>query len=292
MKLGTLVLSAIIAMPTFANYGRGQRGHSGQHHHGHHGQRVNHQSQLKELTVFINQHTRGPSVIHLKQKLKMQYPRIDLSKMKLKQVILKAKSKHGRGLAKLVVGQGMQPDDIAIIPGNPRLFQMRGPRTLSEIVLSKRGLGQESLGKKWQVHLQGNIIVKKATLLVQEVANKKEIEIPMGNMMTQGLETLKIKKLIKSVKPNIDLSKFKLKKVKLIAKSKRGRGTATLVTGQTVDSVAQIGGSPGIFNSNAGYTFDQIILNAKTAQSQGVKWQVDLQGKIKVKKVVAILIKQ
>lgn len=267
-KLLALVL-VVSSTVVFAQRGR---------HHG--GQGIQ-----ERLVIQVNQHLRGQNVIKLKQQIRAQYGQMDFQNMQLDRVRLVAKSKKGRGEAVLVVGQNASYP--ATITGSPYDFQTQRPYTFARVGLVNPSRSSQG---KWQIELKGNIKVKKVVVLVtkKRMNRMKTVVIPMYGQHTRGQSVLKIKQLIKQQRPNIDLSQMKLKKVTLVAKSKQGRGQATLVTGQSAGYPATVYGSPRGFHSNAPRTYSEVSLRNTSGSSQG-RWQVELRGNIKVDEIVVTM---
>lgn len=266
-----LVMSSTVV---FAQRGR---------HQGHH-QDYGMQQQQR-LIIQLDQHLRGQGLIKIKQELKAQYGHLDLQNMQLESVRLVAKSKQGRGEATLIVGQSASYP--AVVGGSPYDFHNDRGYTFSRI--SMMNPNRSSQGK-WQIQTKGNIKVKKIVVMVsQKMMNQlKTVVIPMYGQHSQGHSTLKLKQLIKSQRPNMDLSQMELKKVTLMAKSRMGRGQATLVTGQSASYPANVYGNSRGFHSSAPRTFSQVVLQNTNGMSQG-RWQVELKGNIKVQEVVVTL---
>lgn len=101
------------------------------------------------------------SVIRLRQELRQAYPHIDLRDMELVRVRMVAKSRHGRGLASLNVGQVFK--DEHIVAGSPAEFFDPAPRTFDRFILQNDG---DSRGV-WQIDLRGNFIVRRIVAVVR-----------------------------------------------------------------------------------------------------------------------------
>jgi hypothetical protein len=226
---------------------------------------------------------RGSNTLFLKQKIRDQRPGMDLKKFKLKSVTLVAKSLFGNGTASLQVGQ--KHTRSKTIGGKPRDFFIDIPSKFFKINLKVPK--QNKKGGVWQIHLMGMIKVKK--VIVEVVKNgTKKLLISMQNEKFIGSNTIFVKREIKSKYPHIDLSKAKLKHILLVAKSKRGRGTAQLKVGHSLGYEETIDGMPSKFLSNMPHTFDKVMLVNDSHFSKGV-WQILLEGKIKVKQMVVII---
>lgn len=115
---------------------------------------------------FNDRHIRGhrgePGTIFLKKSLKEQYPWVQVSDLELKKVVMVAKSKRGRGAAGLRVGKWAT--DMYEVGGKPRSFNHRGRSSFDR--LRFLNLSHNSRGP-WQLGLQGNFIVRKIVLVVE-----------------------------------------------------------------------------------------------------------------------------
>ena len=119
-------------------------------------------------------------------------------------------------------------------------------------------------------------------------ASDRKIVIKMNGQQFRGQQTLKLKQLIKAQHPAIKLQRFDIDRVRLVAKSKKGRGHATLSIGGTMSRSKVLGGIPSEFHQEDPYTYDrQVFMNPKN--NSGGHWQIALGGNIKVKKVVVFL---
>lgn len=108
-------------------------------------------------------HYRGESAtLYLKKALTRQYPKVDVSDMRLKKVVLVAKSKHGRGDAQLRVGSFLS--DYYSVDGHPSYFRDQRRHSFDRVRIHspavKNGRGP------WQVNLWGNFVVRKVIVVV------------------------------------------------------------------------------------------------------------------------------
>lgn len=104
---------------------------------------------------------RDGATLFLKQKLKEQYPRMNVKRLKLKAAVLVAKTKHGYGKAYLTVGQNESYEET-IGTGNAEFWDDYGyTRTRF------RNPTQNSQGR-WQIQLRGKFRVNKVVLIVKK----------------------------------------------------------------------------------------------------------------------------
>lgn len=104
----------------------------------------------------------------------------------------------------------------------------------------------------------------------------------------RGQQTIALKRELRYQHPGLNLRNLKLKAVRLVAKSARGMGEATLSVGQNQSYPVTIGGHPQDFHVNAPYTFQRVRIQNPSYDSMG-RWQIHTRGNIKVKKVVLIV---
>ncbi len=102
------------------------------------------------------------------------------------------------------------------------------------------------------------------------------------------ITTLLLKKTLKAQYPWAELGNVDLRKVVLIAKSKKGRGSARLRIGQRWTPRYRVDGNPQSFHRYQRYTFDRIHFRLPSANARG-PWQIDLQGNFIVRKVVVVV---
>ncbi len=237
--------------------------------------------QNQRIQLHLGQHYRGQNVIKLKQELRYQQPGMDIRNLELVAVRVVAKSKKGRGQATLLVGQSASyPETIG---GNPLEFHVNAGYTFDKMRINNPGY--DSLGK-WQIELRGNIKVKKVVLIVKKKMRRgNHIVIPMYDQHLRGMNTLKLKRLIKQQNPSVNLQMVNLKSVTLVAKSKQGRGQATLVVGQSASYPETVSGNPRMFRSMNRGSYTPITLQNPSYDSMG-KWQIELRGNIKVKEII------
>jgi hypothetical protein len=135
----------------------------------------------------------------------------------------------------------------------------------------------------------------------------QKLVIETGGLLLKGYNVLPLKKMIREQNPYIYLKAKKLIKVIVVAKSKRGGGIMALVTGNKATSRKLVTGFSEDFANSKAYTFDRIrfkpakyssgFVESPNFQSYGQqnsyggnqKWQVQTQGKIKVKKIILFI---
>lgn len=97
--------------------------------------------------------------------------------------------------------------------------------------------------------------------------------------------TLFLKRSLKQQYPGAEISNMDLRKVVLVAKSKKGRGGAQLRVGDRATSMYEVYGHPGSFQNDRRSSFDRVRFQNPSNNSQG-PWQIDLKGNFIVRKVV------
>lgn len=133
-------------------------------------------------------------------------------------------------------------------------------------------------------------LVTLATALVVFSVNAAEqrIVLDFADTIVQGENTLMLKKEIQAQHPALKLNRYSLEKVRLVAKSKMGKGQAKLQVGSESTFIYDVDGSPESFASSNPASFFTIDFNRPGYDSQGV-WQIHLKGNIKIKRVVLLL---
>lgn len=136
------------------------------------------------------------------------------------------------------------------------------------------------------MHLQGAIKVLRVVVrLEQGYANHQGLTLDLRGQEYQGMSLIELKREIHQAYGPIDLRSATLNSVTLIAKSRAGRGQATLLVGPSQSYPANVPGRPYDFHSERPASYKRVMLNNTSYNSAG-KWMVQLQGNIKVDKVI------
>ena len=97
--------------------------------------------------------------------------------------------------------------------------------------------------------------------------------------------TIFLKKSLKEQYPWVKVKDVELKKVILVAKSKRGRGGAGLRVGKRTTDMYEVGGRPRFFHDSDRNSFDRVKIWNPSHNSRG-PWQLGLHGNFIVRKIV------
>lgn len=119
-------------------------------------------------------------------------------------------------------------------------------------------------------------------------SGERKFVLRVGRRIFTGQSTLPLKRMLRD-QYGVQLNRFDIERVRLVAKSRHGRGTAKLIIGSWNSYPEIIQGNPYDFNSNEHYTFDKLNFRNNARYSQNGPWQLLLRGNIKVKKVVVFL---
>ncbi len=119
-------------------------------------------------------------------------------------------------------------------------------------------------------------------------AMDQRLDLEFRDQVFQGENTLMLKKEIQAQFPELKLARYTLEKVRLVAKSKMGKGQARLQVGQEVTFDYPVAGSPAMFDSIHPSSYQAIDFNRPGFDAEGV-WQIHLKGNIRVKKVMLLL---
>jgi hypothetical protein len=230
--------------------------------------------------------SQGNDTIKLKQELRAQYPGLNLRKAQLLSVMVVAKSAAGKGRAQLIVGSDASA--VQTVEGRRTLFQSSSEQSFDRVLF--KAPKQQTQRQPWQMRLLGNFKVRQIVVevdlnpRVRVALNYKDLHIRTG----QGDDgTLKLRAKAQQ-QQGIDSRNYKLLGAVVFAKSKRGGAKVHLKVGQAATAAAKIKGNPGAFAGSADADYHQIRLNNPKNNSQG-PWQVEVQGNVKVQKVVLIL---
>ncbi|MCB9025874.1 MAG: hypothetical protein H6625_06125 [Bdellovibrionaceae bacterium] len=165
----SIVMSVLVSLLSFALIseaapGRGHRGDRGGGRgpidNGRDDRRLPPQSERLVIEMGDSLYQGRDNIIYLKRELMAIYPRMDFQNMELDGVRIVAKSRHGMGTAELVVGQVGK--DRKRVGGRPEDFHSNWPYTYDRVELDNYG---SSMGA-WQIHLDGNIKVKRVVVFV------------------------------------------------------------------------------------------------------------------------------
>ncbi|NQY99103.1 MAG: hypothetical protein HRT45_00365 [Bdellovibrionales bacterium] len=226
----------------------------------------------------------GQDTIHLKRELRGQLG-IKAREAKILSVMMVAKTAAGKGQATLVVGQDRTHPQI--IAGNQNKWNRKGEKSFDRALFKAPGRSSEG---RWQIHLKGNFKIRQ---IVVEIAKKKPKQVTLNlnhSVMRsrQGDDTLYLRTLAQQ-QHGIDTEKYEIVSAKLVAKSAAGKGQGHLLVGQKASNPKNIAGTRDKFQSNAHYS--PVVFENPKANSNGV-WQIKVQGRIKVNKVVLTLKKK
>ena len=126
-------------------------------------------------------------------------------------------------------------------------------------------------------------------LSLEAFAYSRRLRLNYNDVHMRGREnTLFLKRKIKEQYPNIRLRQATLDKIILIAKTKFGRGTATLKVGPNLSAPNVVDGNPSDFFNPDRYTFDRVHIDNPSYSSRG-PWQIKLRGNFIIRKVVVIV---
>ena len=100
-----------------------------------------------------------PTTLMLKRALKQQYPWINTRNLTLRNVILVAKSRVGKGHAQLRVGSRLS--DFYRVAGHPKSFKKNHRKTYDRVRMYSPTYNSRG---PWQINLSGNFKVRKMTI--------------------------------------------------------------------------------------------------------------------------------
>lgn len=100
--------------------------------------------------------------------------------------------------------------------------------------------------------------------------------------------TIFLKRTLKEQFPGVRIADLDLKKVVLVAKTKKGYGRALLRVGQEWSEDISVSGSSRDFYDSSRYTFDRVKFRNPALGSEG-PWQIKLRGNFVVRKIVLVV---
>lgn len=103
--------------------------------------------------------------------------------------------------------------------------------------------------------------------------------------------TIFLKRTLKEQYPEANIRNMDLRKVVLVAKTKKGRGGAELRVGQKRTDNYRVYGTPWEFHDQHRFTFDRVRFHNPSYNSRG-PWQIDLWGRFVVRKIVLVVEEQ
>jgi hypothetical protein len=112
--------------------------------------------------IFVRGKQDRPATFHLKRELKERYPSMDMSTLRLKKVILIAKSRLGYGQVSLRTGENVS--QAVTIAGDPKHFQNPRKFTFHRVVLENSSRDNKG---GWQLLLTGHIVARQVTLVLE-----------------------------------------------------------------------------------------------------------------------------
>jgi len=236
---------------------------------------------------FYDQHLQGENTLFLKQEIKKIRPYVDLNKMELISVRLFAKSKQGQAQASLKIGP--QTTREQRINGSPYDFNYNGG-PYSNLLFDNSNRNSQG---PWQLMLKGNIKIDKVIVIVEEDSfiRNEIVRLNFFGEHFQKQSVILLKQKIMQERRDLNLQDYELKVVTLFAKSKQGHGKASLTVGQDQGFEQIVSGNPYSFDSNASYTYGRIMLQNTSYDSLG-KWQIHLEGNIRVDSITVELMKK
>ncbi|OUR99752.1 hypothetical protein A9Q84_01630 [Halobacteriovorax marinus] len=133
------------------------------------------------------------------------------------------------------------------------------------------------------------LVITTATLLTPSVsAVTQKFNFDLNAQHSRGQQTLQLKKMIKNKYGRKALQGFKLKKVTISAKSKKGGADANLQVGYKETYPQTISGTPENFDSHSsGYSSLSFMAPRGSQRAQG-QWKLHIKGNVKVDSVSAV----
>lgn len=232
-------------------------------------------------------------VIYLARLIKNIRPRIDLDKVRLVKVSFAAKSKQGQGTAYLQVGQEKTRPEM--FGGSLHMWDSNKRDTYDKKVFYNPDPRADQ-GAAWQIHMRGSFKVQRVTVWIEKKRPFEVVSIEAKRgprYSVQGEKQIYLKQDIETERRDLDLAKYKIKRVEIYAKSKNGSGTAQLTIGQSRMPARTIPGDPRGFQAdNNPDTYYLIEFEPDPSADPNGAWQIHLNGNIKIDAVDVILVRR
>ncbi len=123
-------------------------------------------------------------------------------------------------------------------------------------------------------------------LVVSAQVQRVQLEV---NSQSSGQEVIRLKQLIQQQHPRANLANVQIQSVEVQAKSRQGQAMMRLNIGGTYSAAQNIDGNPQTFNSDLPRTFSRLNFQAPPRANQNGVWQLEMQGQIKVARIVVSL---
>lgn len=119
---------------------------------------------------------------------------------------------------------------------------------------------------------------------------EREVVIRMHDQVYNGQSRIPLKRLIQRQHPRMNLDNWKVSTVRLVAKSRAGRGRASLVIGSWQSFEERIDGHQNDWNWNNRRSFDRDMFysRARRRDNNG-RWQIQMRGNVKVRRIKVVL---
>ena len=227
----------------------------------------------------------GTNTIGIKRMMRQQHSGVNLRDADLMSVMMVAKSRQGGGRAQLRVGQNATGQKT--VGGSQSKFKSIASNSFDRVLFKNP---TDKSNGAWQMRLSGNFKVRQLVVELGINGQAFELDYNAKHVRTgQGDDPVLHLKTKARRQHGIIPRDYELEKVTVIAKSRRGRGTAKLVVGDAESVAQRLGG--GNFKSVDPNSYDVIEIDNPKANSNG-NWQVHLNGNIKVHQVILHLVEK
>lgn len=121
-------------------------------------------------------------------------------------------------------------------------------------------------------------------------SDRRELSLDLRDQVFRGQQVIPLKQIIRRQYPRLNMRDLTLKRVVLLAKSRGGRGQASLFAGGETSFSETIPGNPNEFDSNRPRSFYRVALRASQSRRgpQG-PWQVNLRGNNKISAIKVVV---
>jgi hypothetical protein len=131
----------------------------------------------------------------------------------------------------------------------------------------------------------GTVLLSSVLLTPSALAVTQKFNFDLNATHMKGQETLHLKRMVSKKYGRQSLQGFKLKKVMISAKSKKGQADANLQVGYKESYPKTIEGTPQSFDSNHSGFHSLSFVAPNSRQGQSGPWKLHIKGNVKVDSV-------
>lgn len=124
----------------------------------------------------------------------------------------------------------------------------------------------------------------------QQQGERIRININMGDQQyTAGSpDYIGLRDLIRQQRPNLQLNRYRLESVSVLAKSRQGQGQIALLIDNRRVGAENVPGNPGSYDRPGTATYSNIQLRTAAGDTAGT-WRLEVRGNVKIREITAVV---